>query len=696
MSKTKNPRPSKNDSSTQEPKSLPQQPNILFIMVDQMRFPRFSYGDENGFVQPLKQIFGFREADKKNEFKRFFPGLLALRDNAVVLNNHRAASSACVPSRAAMMTGQYGTVTGVKYTDGTLKNGLDPNFPWLDGDKFPTLGDWMREAGYSTHYYGKWHCNGDETHDLEAHGFADWDLSHPDPYGSSRNNLGYYRDYQCSALTRTFLLCQGLGVPYNVQMAVDNEAEAAGEGVEHPAEPTAKPWFAVCSFNNPHDIGVYPNVPAGVCGQLVDEDEPYALAVPKKDTMAALPETGTMQLVLNRLDFPQDNAALPPTWDEAMDNKPPCQFNAAYKVGLALMSGAGVNITSSEDFINADKDTQRAAAAAAVLNTDSVGVPLALTSNPELACRAFMQYYGYLIHEVDQHIEAVLKALEESGQADNTIIVFTADHGEYGGAHHMMMEKWHTAYEECIHVPMVVRFPRSMYEVPDDLKQLDHVSSHVDLLPTILGLAQVDDEKRQEILKTLSESHKGTREPIGADLSGVLLGRQKTAFDPVTGSDREGVLFMTHDTITEPGEWDQAVSAQGEPLTNSESFDAAVEELIARALRHEAGTPPEAAELTPSRVPAPSLVHSVVSQDGWKLVRYFSCVENIGKGDHYELYDLNKDGNEQHNLLVFNRPFPTVVDSIPKGQMNADKLASKASELMDLLVKLEDGMLGLR
>ena len=87
-------------------------PNILMIMVDQMRFPRFSYGPDGGFAHPLKQIFGFQgSAFDDNSFKKFFPGLWALRDNAVVLRNHRVASSACVPSRTAIFSGQYGTVT---------------------------------------------------------------------------------------------------------------------------------------------------------------------------------------------------------------------------------------------------------------------------------------------------------------------------------------------------------------------------------------------------------------------------------------------------------------------------------------------------------------------------------------------------------------------------------------------------------
>ncbi|ADO72546.1 sulfatase-like hydrolase/transferase [Stigmatella aurantiaca] len=46
---------------------------------------------------------------------------------------------------------------------------------------------------------------------------------------------------------------------------------------------------------------------------------------------------------------------------------------------------------------------------------------------------------------MDQHIARVLQTLEESSLRDDTLVVFMSDHGEYGGAHGLMMEKWHTA-----------------------------------------------------------------------------------------------------------------------------------------------------------------------------------------------------------------------------------------------------------
>ena len=76
-------------------------PNILLIMCDQYRFPRFS-GPEGGFPPELDNILGFQgEVDGSNPFAQFFPGLIRLRRDAVVLRNHTIAASACTQSALA-------------------------------------------------------------------------------------------------------------------------------------------------------------------------------------------------------------------------------------------------------------------------------------------------------------------------------------------------------------------------------------------------------------------------------------------------------------------------------------------------------------------------------------------------------------------------------------------------------------------
>ncbi len=70
---------------------------------------------------------------------------------------------------------------------------------------------------------------------------------------------------------------------------------------------------------------------------------------------------------------------------------------------------------------------------------------------------AYRRLYYYLHKLVDRAIARVLEALDASGMADDTIVVFTSDHGDLLGAHGGMMQKWYNAYDEAIRVPLVVK-----------------------------------------------------------------------------------------------------------------------------------------------------------------------------------------------------------------------------------------------
>ena len=66
-------------------------------------------------------------------------------------------------------------------------------------------------------------------------------------------------------------------------------------------------------------------------------------------------------------------------------------------------------------------------------------------------------YYAYT-EQLDAQIGRILEALDETGQADRTLVAFTADHGDMVGAHRMWLKGW-IPYEECYRVPMIVRWP---------------------------------------------------------------------------------------------------------------------------------------------------------------------------------------------------------------------------------------------
>jgi arylsulfatase A-like enzyme len=72
--------------------------------------------------------------------------------------------------------------------------------------------------------------------------------------------------------------------------------------------------------------------------------------------------------------------------------------------------------------------------------------------------RASRAHYYASIEQLDAQIGRVLNALEETGQASNTIVAFTSDHGDMCGAHRMWVKGW-MPYEEAYRVPLIVRWP---------------------------------------------------------------------------------------------------------------------------------------------------------------------------------------------------------------------------------------------
>lgn len=95
-------------------------------------------------------------------------------------------------------------------------------------------------------------------------------------------------------------------------------------------------------------------------------------------------------------------------------------------------------------------------------------------------------YYA-MIEMVDDRIGAVLKALDDSGQAENTVVIFTSDHGEMMGDHGMLY-KGCRFFEGLVHVPLIIRWPG----VTAPGTQTDALVELVDLAPTVLDIAGVD------------------------------------------------------------------------------------------------------------------------------------------------------------------------------------------------------------
>ena len=156
---------------------------------------------------------------------------------------------------------------------------------------------------------------------------------------------------------------------------------------------------------------------------------------------------------------------------------------------------------------------------------------------PQPWIETHLKYYYQLQATIDEQLSRVLDALQASGAAQNTIVVFSSDHGDMQGAHGGMHQKWHNAYEETLRVPFVVSSPL----FPGGARELEVPTNHADLIPTLLGLAGIDHDST---LIELRESHAEARPLVGRDLSAAI-----RAAVPETPA--EPVLFVTDDEISE-------------------------------------------------------------------------------------------------------------------------------------------------
>jgi len=100
--------------------------------------------------------------------------------------------------------------------------------------------------------------------------------------------------------------------------------------------------------------------------------------------------------------------------------------------------------------------------------------------------------WGYyrLIEKVDAQIGTLMAALRNNGFADNTVIIFTSDHGECAGAHGFNQKT--VLYEESARVPLIISVPGHVHSETCE----KFVNTGIDLLPTMLDFANATVPKK--------------------------------------------------------------------------------------------------------------------------------------------------------------------------------------------------------
>ena len=507
----------------------------------------------------------------------------AIRQNGVEFHRHYTASAACVPSRASFFTGHYPSLHGVTSTDGAAKDVHDPDMFWLDPSSVPTMGHYFRAAGYRTFYKGKWHV---------SHA----NLSVP----GTRSSLVTYDE-------------NGERVPEKeaLYLAAGRLEEYGFTGWIGPEPHGSSPLNSACSARGKkgRDEAI-----AGHMVELIDELE----ADPDDTPWFAYCGFLNPHDIALYGEFTRQNAGPDGKWDFSVGSDVPAQpFDASYA-------------RSRED----DPSTKPTCQASYRETYPKVLQPLVDTDE-------YHRLYYELHRKVDDQMSRVYERLKRSRFFRNTVVVFTSDHGDLLGAHRLY-QKWYNAYEETMHVPLLVSWPA----VHDGPTSTDVLTSHVYLLPTLLGLAGLDAD---EIRRGLEGRFSDARPLVGKDLSAAVLGKVEpatldspvyfmTGDDLTRGLDQHTAQGLTYASVAQPCHVESVVARVGGKLWKySRYFDDP-------AAWSEPGVRDEVA-----------LEIGNEEEPGTHVVEYRKTVKVEPVPDQLELYDLTADPMELENLAGVER-----------------------------------------
>ncbi len=471
-----------------------------------------------------------------------------------------------------MLTGHYPSLHGVSQTTGVAKEAFDSDMFWLGRNTLPTMGNYFREAGYRTYYKGKWHIS---QADITVPG------THQDL--PSYNPVNGVPDRQKSAL-------------YKHADPLDSYGFSGWIGPEpHGKNPRNSASSAAYGVSG-RDV-VYAAEAAQLLAALEQQKQSGHAAAPWLIVASfvnphGIVLYGDLTEHLPAFHFDADGTPPippPPSMNESLHTKPRCQASYRHIYPRALQQ---------------------------------------ITNEP-----FYRKLYYRLQRKADQAMHRVFEALTRSSMYDNTIVIFTSDHGDLLGAHGGLHQKWYTAYEEALHVPLIIHSKRLF----PSYVSCHALTSHVDLLPTMLGLAGIDLGAVEERLRAKFSE---VRPFVGRDLTSAFLGGAALVDEPI--------YFMTDDDIT-----------RGQHQTNTLGV-------------------PYPAVIQPNHIETViAVLRSHDRQETWKLSRYFDnrdfwsqpgakdeivqpghpasrmpvkSVKTIPVQEEYGLYNVTADHLELRNL----------------------------------------------
>ena len=351
------------------------------------------------------------------------PNIDRLADEGVRFTNSFVANSISGPSRACMLTGKHSHMNG--FTDNSCEfNGDQQTFPKL-----------LQKAGYETAIIGKWHLT-----------------SAPQGFDYSEILIGQ-------------------GIYYNPPFIRNGEEIPSTGYATNIITDKAIDWLE----------------------NQRDKDKPFCLLLHHKAPHRTwMPDTTDLEM------FADTEFELPENfWDDYEGRTAAAQQEMSIIQDMDLVYD--LKLADKENEIHSGHLEQYGRDMYNSMNPDQkeawdrhydrviAEFKKAGLSGKELAewkYRQYMRDYLRVIHSVDRNVGRVLDYLDETGLADNTIVVYTSDQGFYMGEHGWFDKRF--MYEESFRTPLLVRYPGGVKGDIDEMVQ------NIDYAPTFLELAGVE------------------------------------------------------------------------------------------------------------------------------------------------------------------------------------------------------------
>lgn len=345
-----------------------------------------------------------------------------------------------------------------------------------------------------------------------------------------------------------------------------------------------KPWYLAVNFVNPHDV------------MFINSDAPGQTLQGRKTAMPIAPAP---QNDLYKATW--DNVPLPSTRTQAWNAPGRPRAHHIYQEVMDVLVGPWP-----------DEDRR---------------------------WRILQNYYFNCIRDCDLQVSRVLDSLKANGFSENTIIVFTADHGELGG-HHQMRGKGNCTYRQQVHLPLMIVHPAYPGGVT-----CDAVTSQVDLTPTLMALTGAEPETLKKVGAGL----------VGRDFSPLMINPKAAGADAL----RPASLFCYDMLSYQDAKW----AVQFDVYMDNKKVP------LARKLVELQKHDPDFHNRCSIRS---------VFDGRYRFSRYFAPVgfntpgtleELMAKND-LELYDLTADPDETNNLAMDVKANADLILSM-NGKMNA-------------------------